>query len=88
MPIIGDTLRDLVPFVQFKKGENTHEEVLLLKINTPNKGVFHVFKIVQMVPNRAKHVTRNNCSQQLSSASLLLRTAFVKLTRFSDESQA
>ena len=45
MPIIGDTLRDLVPFVQFKKGENTHEEVLLLKINTPIKVFFTFLKL-------------------------------------------
>ena len=27
-----DTLRDLVPFAQFKKRENTHGEVLLLSL--------------------------------------------------------
>ena len=37
-------LRDFVPFVQFKKCEK-HSSI----------GVFHVFKIVQMVSNRAKH---------------------------------
>ena len=59
---ICDALRDLIPFVQFKK----RERVLLLvkfkalasiftKSNTPPWGVFHVFKIVQMIPNRATH---------------------------------
>ena len=37
-----DALRDLVPFVQFKSREK-HSSM----------GVFQVFKIVQMVPNRA-----------------------------------
>ena len=45
-----------------KNVKNTHEGVLLLqakassftKNNTPS-WVFHIFKIVQMVPNRAKH---------------------------------
>ena len=44
-----DALRDLVPFVQFKKREK-HSSL----------GVFRVFKIVQMVPNRSTHPT---CSQ-------------------------
>ena len=30
IPYICDVLRDLVPFVQFKRRENTHGEVLLL----------------------------------------------------------
>ena len=62
---IRGTLRDLVPFVQFRNVKNTHGGVLLLvklkaeackftKSNT-SMGVFHVFKIVQMVPNRATY---------------------------------
>ena len=39
--IICDALCNLVPFVQFKK----HSSM----------GVFHVFEIVQMIPNRASH---------------------------------
>ena len=39
--IICDALCNLVPFVQFKK----HSSM----------GVFHVFEIVQMIPNRATH---------------------------------
>ena len=41
---ICHALPDLVPFVQFKKREKH-----------PWGSVLHVFKIVQMVPNRAKH---------------------------------
>ena len=39
-----DALRDLVPFVQFKKREK-HSSM----------GVFYFFKIMQMVPNRPTH---------------------------------
>ena len=65
MPIIGDTLRDLVPFVQFKEGENTHEKVFLLKINTPPKVFFTFLKlykwyhIVQSMSQ--KIIAPNNC---------------------------
>ena len=41
---IRDALRDLVPLVQFKKREK-HSSIC----------VFHVFKIVQIVPKRAEH---------------------------------
>ena len=49
-----DALRDLIPFVQFKKLKNTHGGVLLLvklkaqratllKVTLPAMGVFHLF---------------------------------------------
>ena len=41
--LIYDALRDLVPFVQFKKGENTHGGVFLsVKLQALSMGVFHV----------------------------------------------
>ena len=51
--IVCDTLRDLVPFVQFKKRENTHGGVLILvklqatttKTNTPTWVSFTFFKL-------------------------------------------
>ena len=64
MKFLCDTLLDLVPFVQLKKRENTHGEVLQLVKLKPatllkkhsSISVFHVFfKTVQMVPNGAKH---------------------------------
>ena len=65
MSIIGDKLRDLVPFVQFKKGENTHEEVLVLKINTPPKVFFtflRLYKWYQIAQSMSqKIIVRNNC---------------------------
>ena len=61
---ICGALRNLVPFVQFKKRENqlwrsvNFSKVagfsLQLKL-TLLHGCFHVFKIVQLVPNRATH---------------------------------
>ena len=64
--LIGDVLRDLVPFVQFKRRQNTYGRMLLLvrlnasdwnftENNTPPMGVFHVFQILEMVANPAKH---------------------------------
>ena len=51
--IIRDTLGDLAPFVQFKKRE----------WKSVTKSVFYVFKIVQMVSNRAMHLIRTSlCS--------------------------
>ena len=60
---ICDALRDLVPFIQLKKRENTHGGVLLLACNFTKSNslpwVFFTFKIVQMVPNHAKrHIWR------------------------------
>ena len=52
-----DVLHDLVPFVKFKKREmHAWRSVTfgLVKVTLPH-GYFHVFKIVQMVPNCAKH---------------------------------
>ena len=52
---------DLVPFVQFLKcekhpwGNVTFGKVASLKQHS-SRGVFHVFKIVQTAPNRAKHI--------------------------------
>ena len=40
-----DALRDLVPFIQFKKREKNMKEYY--------STVFQIFKIAQMVPNRA-----------------------------------
>ena len=56
-PCVCDALRDLVPFVQFKKHEKHEWRIVkpatLLKVRLLH-GFFHIFKIVQMVPNRAK----------------------------------
>ena len=50
-----DALRGLVSFLQFKKREkHPWRSVTLIKVNS-SMGVFHVFKILQMVPNRAKY---------------------------------
>ena len=57
-------MRDLVPFVQFKKCEKNHGRVLLLVkwqasvagSNFPMSAL-HVFYIVKMVANRANHLT-------------------------------
>ena len=61
-----DALRDLVPFDNFKNKNNNHGRVSLLvtlqastcnvtKSKTPMVD-FHIFYIVQMVPNRAKRL--------------------------------
>ena len=44
-----------------KNVKNTHGEMLPLAKLLSSMGVFHVFKIVQMVPNRAIHHIRK-CS--------------------------
>ena len=56
-----DALRDFVQFVQFKKREkHPWKSVNFSKLGGLSlkqhslMGVFHIFKIVQMVPNRAK----------------------------------
>ena len=47
-----NALRDLAPFVQFKKREK-HQ----WRSDTfATLGVFHLFKIVQMIPNREKRL--------------------------------
>ena len=61
-----NVLCDLVPFEQLKNMKNTHGGVLFsVKLPTEaykftkkhsSTGVFHVFQIVQIVPNRAKHL--------------------------------
>ena len=62
-------MRDLVVFLQFIKRKNTHGEVIILvKINTPPWVLFNVFKIVQMVPNRAKCII----SSKLATVPILL----------------
>ena len=38
-----------------KNVKNAHGGALLFKSNTPPRFFFHVFLILQMVPNRAKH---------------------------------
>ena len=43
-----DALRDLVPFIQFKKREKNMKECY--------SSVFQIFKIAQMVPNRTKRL--------------------------------
>ena len=50
-----DVLQKLVPFVQFKKREKHPKQHSTM-------GVFHVYKIVQMVPTQAKYLTRNRYS--------------------------
>ena len=57
--IICDTLRDLVPFVQFKRGENAHGGVLLkvcncTKLNTPPWVFSTFFKLY-----RRYHIAQN-----------------------------
>ena len=58
---ILDALRGLVPFLQFKKREKhswrsvTFSKVAECFSRFSSIGVFYVFKVVQMVPNRAKH---------------------------------
>ena len=59
-----DALRNLVPFVQFKKREKHPWRSVILACNftkTPSMGVFHVFYIVQMLPNRATHYNYEIC---------------------------
>ena len=69
-----DNLRDLLPFVRFKKREKkVCRSVLLAKLqvaacnfmetNTPLLCVLHVFKIVQMVTN---HTEYHICSTKKS----------------------
>ena len=54
---ICDVLHDLEPFAQFKKRErHLWRSVTLLKV-TLLIGVFHIFKIVQMVADCAMHHT-------------------------------
>ena len=48
-------MRNLVLIVKLKKLEITHRGVLLLVKVTLLHGCFHILKIVQVVPNRAKH---------------------------------
>ena len=47
-------LRDLVPFVQLKKHEKHPWRSVTFSVALL-RGFFHIFKIIQMVPNRAKH---------------------------------
>ena len=47
----SDALRDLVPFVLFRTREKHPRRMLLLLNVTLLDGSFHVFLIVQMVPN-------------------------------------
>ena len=54
-PSIFDALHDVVPFVQLKNVKNTHGGVLLLVTKHSSMRFFHVFKIIQMVPNHAMH---------------------------------
>ena len=63
IPCILDALHNLVPFVQFKEREKQPwgSDSFSLKLATLLKvsfvhGCFYLFKIVQMVPNRAKHL--------------------------------
>ena len=58
---ICDSLRDLLPFKQFKKRENTRGGVLLkvcnfIKNNTPPWVFFIFFKIVQILKNCTKRL--------------------------------
>ena len=59
---ICDALRDLVSFVLFQKNMKKQEVVLLAetcnftKSNTAPWVFFHIFKIIQMVPNRAERL--------------------------------
>ena len=89
-------LRDLVPFVQFKKRENTHGEVLLLvklkasACNIPPWVFFHLFKIVQMVPNHLKclnlsqSIPKDNVEVEINSFRFFFDTSERYLARFYD----
>ena len=48
--VICDVLRYLVPFLQFKKREKHPWRSVTFSMD-----VFHVFKIVHTIPNRATH---------------------------------
>ena len=51
-----DALRDLVPILQIKEREkHPWRSVIFSKIANSSMGVFHVFRIVQMAPNRARY---------------------------------
>ena len=51
-----DALRDLVPFVQFKKHEKHPWMSVTVSSNTPTRvSLCYVFEIVQLVPNWARH---------------------------------
>ena len=53
--LICNALRNLVPFVQFKKrGKHPRRSVTFSKVVGWRLQLFHVFKIVQMVANLAK----------------------------------
>ena len=57
---ICGVLRDLVPFVEFKKREkHSWRSVNFSKVagfsQHSSMGVFHAFEIVQIIPNRATH---------------------------------
>ena len=58
-----DTLHDLLPFVQFKKREkHPCRSATFSKVEikvTILRGSFHVFWIVQMVPNRITNITQS-----------------------------
>ena len=55
-----DALHDLMPFLPFKNVQSTHAGVLiLLESQAVLHGCFHIFKIAQMVPKRAKHFKCN-----------------------------
>ena len=57
--VCWDALRELVPFVLFKKNEKN--PWIITFSNTP-PWVFHVFKIVQILSDRAKyHIQWNLC---------------------------
>ena len=73
---ICNVLRDLLPFVQFKKHEK-HPWRLLLSVKLQAKAinftrsntsidVFHVFLVAQMIPNQPKLFTRT-CPDQFPS---------------------
>ena len=61
---ICDTLRDLLPFAQFKKCvKHLLRSVAFSKVAS-TMGVFLFFKIILMVPNRAKLLILSNESKQ------------------------
>ena len=53
-----DTLRGLVPFVQFQKRGKHSWRIVTFSKDAGSMGVFHVFEIVQIVPYRAKHLKK------------------------------
>ena len=68
-PFIFDVLRDLVPFVQFKKrGKQPWRIVTIIRLQS-TMSFSHISKIVQVVQNREKRLILNITSAEFTSTS-------------------